>query len=299
MKVLITGANGFVGGYLTGRLGHECVPLSINGDPVDIRDGGSLRAAVKDIGPDAVIHMAAQSFVPESFRDPRMTFDVNFFGTFNLLCALKEAGYKGRMIYVGSGDTYGLVQPERFPILEDMPLMPRSPYAVSKVAAEALCWQWSQTEGFSIVMARPFNHIGPGQPEHFVVSSLAKQVTEIKLGLKGPVIETGNIDVTRDFTDVRDVARAYGLLLELGKNGGIYNVCSGIERSIRWILTRLMEIAGVEARIVHDPSRARAVEQPRVCGSHEKLTNDTGWAPGIPFDDTLRDILNYWEGSLL
>ncbi|MGQ9500130.1 MAG: GDP-mannose 4,6-dehydratase [Dissulfurimicrobium sp.] len=296
MKVLLTGANGFVGHHVMERL--DCVPLFLNGARVDIRDACAVLTAVKtilkDVSFDAVIHLAAQSFVPESFKDPRATFDVNFFGTLNLLSALKEEGFKGKMIFVGSGDVYGLVPSDRLPIVEDTPPKPRNPYAVSKLAAEALCYQWSQTEGFEIVMTRPFNHIGPGQDECFVVSSLAKQVMEIKMGIKRPVIEVGDIDVTRDFIDVRDVVRAYKLLLEYGTNGEIYNICSGKERIIRNILERLMELAGIEADIHQNPSRMRVAEQRRVCGSPERLIKDTGWAPQISFDDALKDILDYW-----
>lgn len=300
MKILLTGAGGFVGHYVMERL--DCVPLLLNGKTVDIRDDRAVLTAVKailkDTGFDAVIHLAAQSFVPESFKDPRTTFEVNFFGTLNLLTALKGVGFGGRLIFVGSGDIYGLVSPDNLPIVEDMPLRPRNPYAVSKVAAEALCYQWSRTEGFEIVMVRPFNHIGPGQSERFVVSSLARQVIEIKRGIKAPVVDVGNIDVTRDFTDVRDIVHAYGLLLDRGVNGMIYNICSGKERVVRNILERLMDIAGIDADIRQDPGRTRAAEQQRVCGSPERLIKDTGWAPRIPFDHTLKDILDYWDGRL-
>ena len=167
---------------------------------------------------DAVIHLAAQSFVPESFKNPLETFDVNFTGTYNLFSALKEYGFHGKILYISSGDIYGLVSEDKLPITEDYPLKPRNPYAVSKVAAEALCYQWSIAEDIEILIARPFNHIGPNQSERFAVSSFAKQIAEIELGLRKPVLNTGNIDITRDFLDVRDVADAYKLLLEKGMN---------------------------------------------------------------------------------
>ncbi|MHB1680224.1 MAG: GDP-mannose 4,6-dehydratase [bacterium] len=165
---------------------------------------------------DAVIHLAAQSFVPESFKNPLGTFDINFTGTYNLFSALKEYGFHGKILYISSGDVYGLVSEDKLPIAEYYLLKPRNPYAVSKVAAEALCYQWSVTEDMKIIIARPFNHIGPNQSERFVVSSFAKQIAEIELGLRKPVISAGNIDITRDFLDVRDVANAYKLLLEKG-----------------------------------------------------------------------------------
>ena len=198
-------------------------------------------------------------------------------------------------MFVGSGDSYGLVSETDLPITEALPLRPRNPYAVSKVAAEALCYQWSQTEPFSLVMTRSFNHIGPGQSERFVVSDFAKQVIEIKKGRREPILNVGDIDVTRDFTDVRDAAAAYALLLERGHNGESYNVCCGAERSLRSLLERLLQLANVEARIVQDAARLRVSEQRRVRGSDAKLHRDTGWEPTITLDQSLNDILQYWE----
>ena len=260
---------------------------------VDLRDAAAVAAVVAEIRPDRVIHLAAQAFVPASFANPHETFDINFTGTYNLLAGLKAAGFKGRMLYVGSGDTYGLVPPERLPVLESQPLLPRSPYAVSKVAAEALCYQWSQTEAFKIVLARPFNHIGPGQSRQFALPDFARQIVEIKLGRRPPVLSVGDIDVTRDFTDVRDVARAFALLLERGANGEAYNVCSGAEVSLREIIGMLMAAAGVEARIEQDPARVRMAEQRRMLGSNIKLATATGWRPEIGLRQSVADIIDY------
>ena len=290
MKLLLTGANGFVGQIMQAAL--PCVPLPAG---LDLRDRAALDAAIAEIRPDMVIHLAAQSFVPASFVNPRETFDINFYGTLNLLGALQSVGFKGRMLFVGSGDTYGRVPEAALPVREDYPLHPRNPYAVSKLAAEALCYQWSQTSGFEIVMARPFNHIGPGQSPHFAITDFARQVTEIRLGRRPPVLQVGDIDVTRDFTDVRDVERAYALLLEKGRNGGIYNVCSGREHSIRDLLRQLIALAGVDARIERDPTRLRPAEQRRMVGSFEALHRDTGWQPLIPIKQSLQDLLNDWE----
>src|SRR5438876_2355456 len=242
MRLLLTGSDGFVGSLL--KHNRPCVALADDGGNVDLRDADRVKRAVARIAPDAVIHLAAQSFVPESFAHPRETYEINFFGTLNLLDALKAAGFTGRLLFVGSGDCYGIVAPNELPIDEAQPLRPRSPYAVSKAAAEALCYQWSQVEAFAIVMTRSFNHIGPGQTERFVVSDFARQVVEIRKGLRPPIIRTGDIDVTRDFTDVRDVVEAYLLLLDQGKRGEIYNVCSGLEHSIRDVLMRLLRLAG-------------------------------------------------------
>jgi len=265
---------------------------------VDLRDADAVRSIVEEVRPDAVIHLAAQSFVPASFERPRETFDINFLGTLNLLAALKDSGFRGRMLFVGSGDTYGLVSDAQLPVTEMQPLRPRSPYAVSKVAAEALCYQWSQTESFTLAMTRSFNHIGPGQSERFAVSDFAKQAIEIRKGRRKPILNVGDIDVTRDFTDVRDATAAYALLLERGRNGESYNVCSGVEHSLRSVLERLLHLANVEARLEQDIARLRVSEQRRMLGSYEKLHRDTGWEPTIPLDQSLEDILQHWEERL-
>jgi GDP-4-dehydro-6-deoxy-D-mannose reductase len=296
MKLLVTGSDGFVGSVL--KRFRPCVPLADENGNVDVRDAERIGRAVIGIAPDAVIHLAAQSFVPESFAHPRETYDINFLGTLNLLEALKASGFKGRFLYVGSGDSYGIVAPNDLPIDEAHPLRPRSPYAVSKAAAEALCYQWSQSDAFEIVMTRSFNHIGPGQSESFVVANFARQVVEIRKGVRMAVIRTGDIDVTRDFTDVRDVVQAYLLLLERGSAGEVYNVCSGSEQSVRDLLARLLRLAGVEASIELDHARLRRSEQRRICGSPRKLERDTGWKREYSLDATLTDIIDDWEAKL-
>lgn len=300
-KLMLTGATGFVGGFIQQALASENNAYGFALVPpqdIELRDAEGVARICAESAPDYVIHLAAQSFVPESFKNPRETYEVNFLGTLNLLQALKSSGFKGRFLFVGSGDMYGLVAPETLPLTESSPLKPRNPYAVSKVAAEALCYQWSQTEGMEIVMVRPFNHIGPGQSERFVVSDFAKQITEIKLARRGPEIAVGDIDVTRDFTDVRDVVRAYLMLLSDGENGEAYNVCSGKEHSVREILERLQMLAGVRARVSQDRARMRAAEQRRVYGSYDKLRNATGWQPEIKLEESLADNLSYWERKL-
>jgi GDP-4-dehydro-6-deoxy-D-mannose reductase len=300
-KLLITGGTGFVGSVIQKTLANPANPCGLELVPprtVELRDLNGLEKLCAETQPDFVIHLAAQSFVPQSFANPHETFEINFFGTLNLLQALKQSDFKGQLLYVGSGDMYGLVAPESLPVTENFPLKPRNPYAVSKVAAEALCYQWSQTEGMNIVMARPFNHIGPGQSERFVVSDFARQIAEIKLGLREAEISVGDIDVTRDFTDVRDVVRAYLMLLLEGKSGEAYNVCSGKENSIREILEQLMALAGVQASIQQDGARFRPAEQRRIYGSYDKLLGASGWQPEIPLEQSLADNLNYWEWKL-
>lgn len=296
MKVLLTGYDGFVGTFF--QKVTPCVPLRDAQGRVDLRDENRVMSVVKSIKPEFVVHLAAQSFVPESFANPKETYDINFTGTLNLLNALKETGFQGRVLYISSGDTYGLVSSDSLPIKESQPLKPRSPYSVSKVAAEALCYQWSQSEKFEIVSARPFNHIGAGQSERFVISNFAKQIIEIKLGKRDAVLHVGDIDVSRDFTDVRDIVKAYFLLLHKGRNGESYNICSGVERTIRSLINIMQGLAKVDAEIHLDNSRLRLFEQRRVEGDFSKLKKDTGWSPSISIEKTLEDILDYWEKIL-
>ena len=265
---------------------------------LDLRDPDAAAALVKDEAPDAVIHLAAQSWVPDAFRDPGLTLQVNVLGTLNLLQALQRTGFSGRMVFVSTGDVYGCVPDNELPIREDRLPAPRNPYAVSKLAAEALCYQWSVTEGMDITIARAFNHIGPRQSERFVVSDFARQVVEIKLGRRQPTVSVGDIDVTRDFTDVRDVVQAYFALLRDGENGEVYNVCSGREQSIRALLLRLAAIAGVKIAIRQDPKRLRKSEQRRVVGDPGKMERATGWRSTTELDESLSLMLHQWEQEI-
>lgn len=294
---LITGGAGFVGRHALARW-PRARDLANSAGPIDIRDKAALLAYFADNLPDTVLHLAALSFVPDSFKAPETTLEVNFLGTLRLLEALSECGFKGRFLFVATGDAYGNVPLESLPIRETLPLRPRNPYAVSKAAAEMLCFQWSQTGPFEVIVARPFNHIGAGQSPAFAISDFARQIAEISAGMRPAVLQTGNIDVSRDFTDVSDVLNAYGLLLAHGHNGETYNVCSGVERSVRSLLERLLELSGVEAQITNDLSRFRPSDQPRVCGSHEKLSQHTGWQPEIPIDETLLNLYRYWEHEI-
>jgi len=265
---------------------------------LDLREPDAAAALVKNETPDAVIHLAAQSWVPDAFRDPGLTLQVNVLGTLNLLQALRRTGFSGRTVFVSTGDVYGCVPDSELPIREDRLPAPRNPYAVSKLAAEALCYQWSVTEGMDIIIARAFNHIGPRQSERFVVSDFARQVVEIKLGRRQPTVSVGDIDVTRDFTDVRDVVRAYFALLRDGENGEVYNICSGREQSIRTLLLRLAAIAGVEIAIQQDPKRLRKSEQRRVVGDPGKMERVTGWRSTTELDESLSLMLHQWEQEI-
>jgi GDP-4-dehydro-6-deoxy-D-mannose reductase len=248
--------------------------------------------------PEWVVHLAAQSHVPHSWTDPAATLQVNVCGTANLLNALTGSGFKGRLLYVSSADVYGAVPERGLPVGEEAAVSPRSPYASSKVAAEVLCRQWARTRGLDVVIARPFNHTGPRQRTEFVLPGFARELAAIKLQRQAPRVGVGDLDVTRDFLDVQDVARAYVALLSKGRSGETYNVCSGREVHLGDALQRMVSLAGVAASIEVDPAKLRPAEQRRMCGSHAKITADTGWTPRIALDDTLRQILDYWTREL-
>lgn len=300
-RLLVTGRHGFVGQTLERMLDEDAGlrnwTIVETPEMLDLRDARATATMVSEAAPDAVLHLAAQSFVPESLRDPISTLQVNLFGTLNLLEGLKQSAFRGRMLYVGTGDVYGLVPEDRLPVTETFLPAPRNPYAVSKLAAEALCYQWTVTEAMDIVLARPFNHIGWGQSDRFVVSDFAHQIMMIKAKGDAPVVAVGDIDVTRDFTDVRDIVRAYLALLESGTSGEAYNVCSGRARSIRSLLSRLAELAGIEIAIEQDTARLRRSEQRSICGDPTKISRATGWAATTPLDESLTGMLQFWEGG--
>jgi GDP-4-dehydro-6-deoxy-D-mannose reductase len=298
-RLLVTGRSGFVGTILSHAISADSraddwqlvdVP-----DALDLTSLADAKAMVGDEAPHAVIHLAAQSFVPEAFRDPAATLRVNVLGTLNLLQALQARQFTGRLLYVSTGDVYGRVPEAALPVTESYVPLPRNPYAVSKFAAETLCRQWVITEGMDIVLARPFNHIGAGQSERFVVSDFARQIATIRRGARAPWVEVGDVDVTRDFTDARDVVRAYFALLADGSRGETYNVCSGREQSILALLLRLAQLAGVSVEIRADTGRMRKAEQRRLVGSSAKLHQATGWTATTPLDASLEAMLDHWD----
>ena len=295
MKLVVTGSSGFVGRHFCSRYGG--IPFDDNDGEVDLRDPKRVQSAVAALMPEAVLHLAAQSSVAFSFQDPASIFAVNFLGTLNLLQALSAAEFQGVFLYVGSADVYGRTEEADLPTRETQPLRPRNPYAVSKVAAEALCYQWSQTQNFRIVMTRPFNLIGPGQDRRFAIADFAHQIVEIHSGRRPPFMITGDLDVTRDFTDVRDAVRAYQMLLEKGQNGEVYNICSGHERSLHSLVVELLQIEGVHVELQTDSTRLRPAEQRRVVGDASKIHSMIGWSAEIPLTTTLTDILRKAQES--
>jgi GDP-4-dehydro-6-deoxy-D-mannose reductase len=297
--LLVTGLSGFVGGHLQQALASSETWQLLAAKPHNLLDPASLDAWLQVGVPDAVIHLAGQTFVPAAFKDPAHTLQVNLLGTLNLLQALKRAEFNGTFLFVSSGDVYGQVAEADLPITEGLAPKPRNPYAVSKVAAELLCKQWGYAEGWRMLIARPFNHIGPGQAASFVVPSMAQQIVGAGAGAQRLTLEVGDIDVTRDFLDVRDVISAYFALLEHGRSGEIYNLCSGVERTVRELILQMARLAGVSVDLVQDPSRLRPADQRRVVGSAEKLQQDTGWKPSISITETLQSVLSDWEAREL
>ena len=304
MRVLVTGAGGFVGGHLIAALrsrGHEVVSAdrAPNGDdhdtvPLDVTDPLAVRGAVELARPDAIAHLAAQAFVPASLADPEGTFDVNAHGTLRLLEAARaladQGGPSPRVLVVSSGDVYGAQPSEALPLRETTAPRPRSPYAASKVSAEALALAYARSYGVDAVVTRAFNHIGPGQYERFAVVDFALQIARVAAGGAARVL-VGNLDASRDFLDVRDVCDAYVLLLEgRGAAGEIYNVCSGTSTTMREILRRLIELAHVPVEVHDDPARMRPADVPVSVGDASKLRAATGWVPRIPLVAALRAV---------
>lgn len=296
-RLLLTGAGGFVGHHVLAANGEggSFANWEIFSPPKgwDVRDQTAVGQVVSDFRPDAVLHLAAQSFVPRSFEDPHETFSINLGGTLNLLIAMHSAGFSGRMVFVSSGDVYGRVPEEELPVDELRVPEPRSPYGVSKVAAEQLCLQWHRTEGLDVMIARPFNHVGPGQDSRFVLPALARQVVAIAEGRQPAVVEAGDIDTTRDFTDVRDVVSAYAAMLAHGRAGATYVIGSGQERRVRDLLLTMCRLCGISPEIRPDPTKLRPAEQRRMAADATRLHQDTGWSPSITMESTLNGILNY------
>jgi GDP-4-dehydro-6-deoxy-D-mannose reductase len=315
---LITGITGFAGSHLAEYLMAEHPDLEVYGTfrwrsrreniehfdarvklrEADLRDYSSLHSLLAEVQPDAIFHLAAQSFVPSSWRAPAETLTTNITGQTYLFEAVRSLGLDPTIQIACSSEEYGLVLPDETPIKETNPLRPLSPYAVSKVGQDFLGYQYFQSYGMKVVRTRGFNHTGPRRGDVFVTSNFAKQVVSIGLGLAEPVIRVGNLEAIRDFTDVRDMVRAYWMAVESGRPGEVYNIATGVGHRIRDVLDRLIELAGVEVTVEVDPDRLRPSDVEILVGDASKFRADTGWEPRIPFDQTLRDVLDYWRGRL-
>lgn len=301
MRVLVTGAGGFVGQHLCRSLveqGDETLALGGPAEPgtngaVDVTDARALRRAIEAAKPDAVVNLAGFASVASSQRDPGGTFTVNTVGAVNLLAAVQEVAPRARVLLIGSSEVYGAV-PSGSRADEESPLRPLSIYASSKLAAEIAGFQFHRGGGVAVIGARPFNHIGAGQRQSFVVPSFAAQLVAVRKGGAAPVLRVGNLEAVRDFSHVADVVDAYRLLLHRGEPGEAYNICSGEGRSIRSVLDRLIALAAVEVRIEIDPARLRPSDLPYLVGDPAKVQR-LGWKPSRSLDDALRGALEHAE----
>jgi GDP-4-dehydro-6-deoxy-D-mannose reductase len=296
VKALITGAGGFVGPYLTAHLeseGDEVIGVDLD---MPITDADAVRERFSKELPDVVYHLAAASHVGDSWNAPVNVVRVNTEGSLNVLLAAVEAGVE-RVVLIGSAEEYGHVTPDRIPITEATPLLPVSPYGASKAAAEMLGSYIMRGRDLPVVMVRPFNHIGPGQPDRLVAASLAKQVAENERSGSTEIL-AGDLSPRRDLSDVRDVVRAYRLLATRGVPGEAYNVCSGRAVAIRELADILIGLSGTDMKVVLDPERLRPVDVPVLQGDNAKLTRDTGWVPEISLEQTLSDVLDWWRANL-
>lgn len=305
--MLVTGAGGFVGSWLLRDLlgeGHEVFagtsdPLPPEGQgarwvAMDVTSDDSVRRALEAAAPDAVYHLAGQSSVGASFGDPLGTWDVNATGTLRLVAALPKGA---RLLFVGSGEAYGVVPEDEQPIREDRPLRPTNPYAASKAAAEMAVLQAAASGGVQAVAARSFNHTGPGQDTRFAIASFARQLAQLRAGGASPVLRVGNLSPRRDMLDVRDVVRAYRVLMERGESGAVYNVASGRAPSIREMVEILIDLSGTGARVEVDPERVRPTDVPVLRGDASRL-RALGWEPRIPLRQTLADLLEHEARAL-
>jgi GDP-4-dehydro-6-deoxy-D-mannose reductase len=316
MRVLITGVTGFVGSHLADYIigNHPEVDLyglyrwrsrteniehsrnRINMVECDLRDASNVSKIIGEIKPDRIFHLAAQSFVPSSWNAPSESVVINVIGEINIFEAIRETGIDPWIQIACSSEEYGMVYPDETPIKETNPLRPLSPYAVSKVGQDLLGYQYHMSYGLKVVRTRGFNHTGPRRGDVFVCSDFAKQIVEIELKRREPVIKVGNLEAKRDFTDVRDMVRGYWLSLDgLCKPGDVYNIACGKCWEIKEVLNMLLDQTHVDIRIEQDSDRLRPSDVPILLGDNSKFRKATNWKPEIPFEQTLKDILDYWR----
>lgn len=315
MRVLITGITGFAGSHLADYILENHPEVKLYGlvrwrspmenilhirDKIELHEGDlkdivSLKKCLSEIRPDRIFHLAAQSYVPFSWRCPSETFSINALGQINLFEAVLSLKLSPRIQVAGTSEEYGLVNDDEIPMKETNPLRPLSPYAVSKIAQDFLAWQYYKSYGLSTVRTRGFNHTGPRRGEVFICSNFAKQIAKIEKGKKEPVIYVGNLEAKRDFTDVRDIVRGYWLCLEKGKEGDVYNVGTGKPYSMKEILDLLLSMSKVKVKTKLDPARLRPSDVPVLYSDCTKLKELTGWEPKIPFKQSLQDLLEFWR----
>jgi len=281
------------------RMNHiESIRSHIRLIECELRDPLSVEQLMDTERPDYVFHLAAQSFVPTSWNSPIDTIHNNVVGQIHLFESIRRFHLPTKVQIACSSEEYGEVHADEVPITENNPIRPLSPYAVSKVAQDYLGYQYYRSYGIPVVRTRTFNHTGPRRGENFVTSNFAKQIAEIELGLRPPVIHVGNLQAKRDFTDVRDVVRAYWLALTKGTPGECYNIASGSCVTIEEMLNLLLSMSAVQVKVEQDPARMRPSDVEILLGDASKFAGDTGWKPEIPFEQTMRDLLDYWRAEL-
>lgn len=314
MKVLITGITGFVGSHLADYLlsrgnieiygierwrskteNIEHIKDKIELIECDIRDASSVNKVILRVMPEKIFHLAAQSFVLTSWHAPAETLSTNIIGELNLFEGVRNSNINPWIHIAGSSEEYGLVNADELPVKESNLLRPLSPYAVSKVGQDMLAYQYYQSYKLKVIITRGFNHTGPRRGEVFVCSNFAKQIAEIEKNKTEPIIYVGNLEAKRDFTDVRDMVKAYWLATEKCEPGEVYNICSGKAWSISEIMDKLLKLSKVKVKIKQDPTRLRPSDVPMLVGDNNKFCKQTGWKPEIPFEKTLEDLLNYWR----
>lgn len=318
MRSLITGIGGFAGSHLadlliaqgevvqgtvrepshTNLLEHMLGRSQVEIHPIDIRDRKGMTDLLRDERFDRIYHLAGVTFIPESVESPEETLDVNLRGTLSLFEAVRAAAPTARVLYVSSAAAYGDIDDPSRPVEEATPFRPINPYGFTKAAGDLMAYQYVRQHGLDIVRGRPFNHTGPRQAPMFVCSEFAKAVAEMEEGRRPPEITVGNLDIGRDFTDVRDIVRGYVLLLDRGRTGRSYNLASGRATKVREILNHLIALAKTEIHIIEDPRKFRAGEVLSIIGSAEKAAREIEWRPEIPLERTLGDLLAWWRGQI-
>lgn len=307
-KGLVIGAAGFVGHYLLDEMhahGMECYATKLPHENLehscaqvynlDILNKEEIISLLFEVRPDYIFHLAAQSSVGVAWKNPSLTVDVNIKGSINVMDAVRELYYKPRVLLIGSGEEYGHIRPGETPITEDNLLRPGNIYAATKACQNMIGSIYSKAYNMELMMVRAFNHVGPAQAPMFVVSDFCKQVAEIEKGLREPMMRVGNLAARRDFTDVRDVVRAYVQLIQCGKPGETYNVGSGHARAIQEILDMIISQAKISIKVEVDPNKLRPVDVPIIEADITKLQQLTGWKPEIPLEQTIQETLDYWR----
>lgn len=309
MRVLITGANGFVGPHLARALtarGAHVMGAALGDRPaepsvgawhsMDLASPESVHSAWEIARPDFVVHLAGQSSAARSFEAPTETFEANVLGTLRMLQSMHSVVPRARMLVVGTSEVYGGIAVGTR-ANEDAPQKPVSPYALSKSIAERLAAEYAVQHGLDVVRVRPFGHTGPGQTPRFVIPSFAQQIAAIEAGKADPVLRVGNLEVTRDLTDVRDIVEGYCALLERGHRGEVYNLCRGEGVVLSQVAASLAAMAKVEVRVEVDPARLRPADVPFLVGDPSRVRRDTGWQASRPLAETLEDVLQEWRGA--